>query len=545
MGRAFATAYLAAEPAANEFFAPRFRDPGARIARTRAAAENPLPPVLLGVIRDQQAALPPSAARQAHLNVLAAGRAAVVLTGQQVGLFLGPLYSFYKAASAVVVARALQAESGVPCVPIFWLQTEDHDFAEIRTATIANAEGEPVRLELADELGGEGRASVAQRVLPAQVCDLLNALAETLGGGPAADEVMRLLRAAYQPGVGPAAAFACLLATLFAEEGLVVFDPRDARVASLAAPIYRDLIENADRVEAGLREREAALIAAGFDVQVPIRERTSLIFFHRDGPAGSRFRIQRTRATNGGDPTWLLTGAGESVSRARLLDALARDPLCFSTSALARPIVEDSLFPTAAYVGGPGEINYFAQLPPLYEHVGLAPPLLIPRARFCVVDTRARRRLNQLGLVAADLAAPAHELRARLKVAPPSQTADPRELRAVVAQRVAPAVDEIAAAVAGFDSGSRRAAERVRKSIAGGLERLIDRYARKLLERDSITARRLRDLERSLYPDRIPQERYYAWPSIAGRLGVREYKELVMNRLAEEPFTSTVHEIHP
>src|SRR5437868_1897006 len=142
-------------------------------ARGRAAAGRRPSPALLEVRAEQQARLPPSAARDASLRALAGGGTAVVATGQQVGLFLGPLYGFYKAASAVAVARALAAESGVRCVPLFWLQTEDHDFAEIAAATVADRDGKPRRLAPADD---EARISIAHRVLGPEIAGLLDEL---------------------------------------------------------------------------------------------------------------------------------------------------------------------------------------------------------------------------------------------------------------------------------------------------------------------------------------------------------------------------------
>ena len=499
-----------------------------------------MPPVLLAVLREQQASLPPSAARQANLDALA-GKTAVVATGQQIGLFLGPLYAFYKAASAVAIARAIEAESGVRCVPLFWLQTEDHDFAEIRSCVVAGRDGEPVRMALPDD--GEGRASVAYRTLPPGVSPLLDKLAEVLEPGPAAEETLALLRAHYQPGRSLAAAFSSVLATVFAEEGLLVFNPRDARVAELAAPIYRTCIEDSESIEARLTERRAALSAAGFKQQVAVRDRGALVFYHRDGEAGPRFRIQR-KAAGRDETAWTLAGSTEVVRHEDLLATLARAPLRFSTSALLRPIVQDALLPTVAYVGGPGEINYFAQLPPLYAHFGLTPPLLVPRARFRCVDARTRRWLAELGLVAAELSASPDELRARLAAPVPSGAADPKQLRALVDRQIAPAVDQIAAAVSATATHLQRPAERMRSSVAHQLGRLLDRYARTLVERDEVSLGRIRRLELALVPEGIPQERYYHWPSLAGRLGVANFKRLVMEKLeAAGPFVSEVQDL--
>lgn len=542
VGRAFVTSYLAGEPVAADFLPPSFLTAQARIARVHAAAARPVRPELVRILTDQQAELGPSPARQANCDALAAEKAAVVVTGQQVGLFLGPLYSFYKAASAIAVARALEAESGVRCVPVFWLQTEDHDFTEIRSATLADSDGQPVRLALPDEHHGNGRTSVAHRTLPGQVSELVETVARLLPSGPAADETVAWLGQSYRPGVGLASAFASLLGTLFAEEGLLVFHPRDARVAALVSPVFRDCIESAAPIEAALREREAALAAAGLAVQVPIREHGALVFFHRDGATGERFRIRR----DGNDPAWSVAGTSEKIAHAELLAVLAREPLRFSTSALLRPIVQDTLFPTAAYVAGPGEINYFAQLGPLYAHAGLRPPLLVPRGRFCVIDARARRRLGQLGLSVDDLAGPEHLRLARVRpTSLPEGAPSVEELRQLVAAQIEPAVARLADGLDRSGLNLHRAAERTRKSVAHALDRVLTRYARGLLERDTVTRRRLHELELALFPEGIPQERFYAWPSLAGRLGPRAFKDLVMRRLTEAPFATRVHELAP
>ena len=503
-----------------------------------------MPPALLRVLREQQASLPTSAARQANLEALAAGNTAVVVTGQQVGLFLGPLYSFYKAASAIAVARAIQSESGIRCVPLFWLQTEDHDFEEIRSCTVAGREGEPVHLALPSE-GGDERASVVYRVLPAQISELLDTLAEALEPGPATDETLALLRAHYQPGQSMAGAFASVIATLFADEGLLVFNPRDARVAELAVPVYRTCLDDCQAIERKLQERRDALAAAGIKEQVAVRERGALVFYHRESATGPRVRIQR-KVAGAGEVSWALAGSSEVVRHDAILRTLVADPLRFSTSALLRPIVQDVLLPTVAYVGGPGEINYYAQLEPLYAHFGLTPPLLVPRARFRCVDARARRWLGQLGLTAADLSMPTDLLRARLVVPPPAGMASPAELRALLESQIVPAVETIAATVEAAHVQLQRPARRTRTGVARGLTRLIDRYARTLVERDELTLRRIRRLELALSPEGTPQERYYGWPSLAGRHGVAGLKRLVLANLqTTSPFVTDVRDLEP
>ena len=537
VARAFSTSYLAGEPAACAFFAPAFRDPVQRKQQAERAAGRQVPPALLDVLAEQQASLPASPARQANLQALAKGGTAVVATGQQVGLFLGPLYTFYKAASAVAVARAIEAESGIRCVPLFWLQTEDHDFAEIQACALAGPDGQPVRLALD---GGETqtRTSVAHRCLGPEIGALLDQLATLLDGQPGAQEVLALLREHYRFGRPLAAAFAGVLATLFADEGLLFLDPRDARVAAQAAPIYRTCIEQAGLIEDQLRARQNALSAAGFATQVPVRS-CALVFFHQGGVDGPRFRLQQAA-----DQRWGLTGSAEMLSQAELLHWLAREPLRFSTSALLRPIVQDALLPTVAYVGGPGEINYFAEIGPLYQHFQIAPPLLVPRARFRCLDARTRRWLEQSGLRASDLFDP--DFRAHLRPARPAGSPNPQEMRDRVAQQILPVVQEITLAISATAKNLQRPAERTRGSVAHALERLLARYTHHLVERDEATQGRIRKLELVLNPQGVAQERFYGWPWLAGRLGVSECKRLVLEQLAQSgAFTTEILELLP
>ena len=542
VGRTFTSSFLAGDAAtravAGSFLARDFRDPAARVASAPAAAARRIDPAALEAMREQQGRLLPSAAREAHLRALAAGDTAAVVTGQQVGLFLGPLYTFYKAASAIAMARALEAESGVRCVPLFWLQTEDHDFAEIASCQVAGGDGAPVTLALADERPEEARVSVAHRRLGPEVGSLVDALGAALAAAPAAAEVTALVRAHYVAGRRLADAFAGLLAALFADEGLLVFDPREARVARAAAPLYARALDRAASIEAGLRARGAALEAAGFDEQIPVREGCALLFFHPGGAEGPRFRLRRD------GQVWGLAGAGETLDDVVVRRALEADPLRLSSSALLRPLVQDALLPAAAYVGGPAEVSYFAQLGPVYDQLGLPQPLVAPRARFRVVDAPTRRRLEQLGLAAADAERARAELIARLAE---THAGGPRpeDLRRRVADGIAPAVDALARDVTAGDPGLARAADRTRASVARALDRLLGRYANDRGARDGAAVARLDKVLRALAPGGTPQERVYAWPSLAARHGAAALRALVLARLAETPFPTAPLELAP
>jgi len=553
VGRSFSSSFLSGDATARGFLPRDFRDRSARIEGARAAAARRIAPAVLEVLAEQQARLPPSRARDEHLAALAAGETAVVVSGQQVGLFLGPLYTFYKAASAVAVARALQAEAGVRCVPLFWLQTEDHDFAEIAGCTVSSerAGGRPTRLALPDEAPHEARRSVAHRHLGPEIAGLLDELAGHLGDGASARAVMALLRAHYVAGRPLATAFAGALAQVFSEEGLLFLDPRDARIARAAGPIYRRAIEDAPLIDRQLAEQAARLAQAGFDEQVPLRAGSPLVFVHRGGPEGPRFRLQRRepepdRPARSDEGDYVLAGTDQVVSSREVVSRLEHEPLSCSTSALLRPLIQDALLPTAAYVGGPAEVSYFAQLMPLYPLFELPLPLVIPRARFRCVDARARRLLDQLGLGPDDLARPPSELLAKLAVSRATDAADPAALERLVREEIAPRVAELADAVARSRPELARSAERTRRSVTHVLDRLTARYGRALLDRDTVTRDRLTRLRHLLLPEGEPQERTYGWTSLAARVGPEPLKQHVFAALAEHgPFPTGILDLRP
>jgi bacillithiol biosynthesis cysteine-adding enzyme BshC len=391
------------------------------------------------------------------------------------------------------------------------------------------------------ESEAEARCSVVQRNLPPEITSLIDGLAGCLADAPGATAVVDLLRAHYRPGRPLAEAFAGALAAIFGDEGLLFLNPRDPRLAALAAPIYRRSIEDAAAIDAALAAQGARLESAGFAEQIPPRPGSTLVFFHRDDARGPRYRLQRA-----GEDVWELTGCEHKVTHREVLALTERDPLRFSTSALLRPLVQDTLLPTVAYVGGPAEVSYFAQLMPLYPLFGVTPPLVMPRARFRCVDARARRRLAALKLSADDLHLPTDELLARIAVQRPPDAADPATLKAIVDDEVAPRVAALTSAIERAFPHLARAAERTNDSVSHVLRKLTNRYARALLERDTATQQRLRWLQDTLVPGGVPQERVFGWPWLAAQLGPDVLKRLVFEELTKRgTFVTELIEICP
>ncbi len=542
MASSFSASWLRGDPRALGFLSDRYRHRDARAEAVAAAASRPLAPALHGVLVARNARLTPSPARERNLELLARPGTTAVVTGQQVGLFLGPLFTIYKAASAIVAARALAEETGRPCVPVFWLQTEDHDLPEIDHCIVPRSAGEPLRVALELPDAATSRVPVAHCHLGPRVTGALAALRAELGTNPHADEFLGLLERAYRPEATLVDAFADVLSALFADEGLVFLDPRDPRLAPLAAPIHRRAIEEASAISSTLAERGHALAEAGFSEQVHLRPGSPLSFFSPEGIEGPRYRLDPAGAPD----TWSLVGhpEGATVTTAELLGWLDREPLRFTTSALLRPILQDTWLPTAAYVGGPGEIAYFAQLGPLHAHVGLPMPLIVPRGRFRVIDDRVRRLLERLGLSPDDVNAPRDELLARLAAREAGEGFEPPE--AVEARLLGTFASELARLgerMATVDPNFARAITRTDKTVRGGISRLVARYGRAITQRDQVTLERVDRLRAYLVPGGAPQERIHGLPYYASRLGGRAFTRLVLD--ACEPFSGNLKDLTP
>jgi bacillithiol biosynthesis cysteine-adding enzyme BshC len=470
-------------------------------------------------LRAQNARYAPSPARALHLATLRDGGAAVV-TGQQVGLFGGPLYTLYKAATAVQLAGALSAQRRQPVAPVFWLQTEDHDLPEVAVCRAPRPAGPPLELTVAEEAaahGPAGRVSVAHLTLPASTARALDAVGTCVDGLPHAAAHLALLARHYRPGAGWSEAFAGLVAELFAPEGLVLLDPRDPALARAAAPVHRRALQEAGPIAAELAARAESLRAQGRPVQVHVRPRAPLSFFHPRGAAGPRYRLEPT------DDGRFAEVGGEGVhSLPSLLAALEEEPLRFSTSALLRPLLQDTLLNTAAYVGGAAELAYLEQLPPLYARFGLPAPTARLRARFRVVDAPARALCLRLGLAPADAAQGEEALWARL--GPQDAAGSPvGGIAAAFDRALAEVEPELARAGAAMPTALRKTRSSVRRS----LDRLERNYQRAKGPR-SDTRAALREFLWRLHPQGVPQERYYGMSAFAAQVGDRGLVERIL-----------------
>src|SRR6266852_4034370 len=295
------------------------------------------------ILRKQNEHFGAGAAAQSNLERLERGAVAVV-SGQQVGLFSGPAYAVYKALTAIRLAEEL-SETGIPAVPIFWMATEDHDLDEVRHVTWFDS-GKQVRFELPADAVSRPVGNVQ---LGPGVEENVNKAVGLLSG-PASETVSEILEQSYRADETYGSAFGKLFARLFAQQGLILLDPLDARLHRIAAPLYKKVIEDRDELNEKLLQRGKDLEHAGYEVQVKVTARSTLLFSIRDG-------VRQAIATSNGN----LKSGETSWTREEALRLVDSSPEMFSANALFRPVVQDFLLPTVAYLGGPAEIAYFAQ----------------------------------------------------------------------------------------------------------------------------------------------------------------------------------------
>lgn len=346
-----------------------------------------------------------SPAQISNITALKTPGTVCVVTGQQVGLFASPLFVFYKVLTCIKVAKEISQKFGISVVPVFWMQTEDHDYEEIRHAAISTTSA-PYLLQLnlpADPQ--QKRSSVEYRILDDGVMTLHDNLRSAIGNLEYSTEILDALSNAYAPGKTLPRAFLEFCHFLFRKYGLLFFNPRNEISASLNANIYRCALTDEAEISRLLQAQSVELEKSGLESPIRVNPGSPLFFFHPEGKSGDRYRLERVGSSFQIKQIGKIFSSNFSsnFSTAELLDRIDSSPLDFSSSALLRPLIQDTLLPTVCYIGGDTEINYLQQVTPLYQHLGITQPAVISRAHFTIIDDKSRKLINELNLDDSDI----------------------------------------------------------------------------------------------------------------------------------------------
>jgi bacillithiol biosynthesis cysteine-adding enzyme BshC len=442
------------------------------------------------ILERQNKAFGASARTLENISALRSGAFALV-TGQQVGLFGGPAFSLYKALSAIKLASEAQ-KLGIACVPVFWLATEDHDLEEVNHTSIPTAEAE---LEpLATSSHSVENAPVGSIPFSSDISELVSRVDALLDGS----EAGTWIRECYRSGESFGNAFAKFFARVFAEHGVVLLDGADAELDHICAPVYQELIQRSRELSPALLQRDQELQRAGYHQQVRITETSIPLFMIRNG---SRVPL-RWHA-----PESFMAGE-ERFSERELLELVQSSPEVFSPNVLSRPVVQDYLLPTLAYVGGAAEVAYFAQAGVLYERVhGRVTPIL-SRFSATLIEAKPQAVLEKYRLQFSDLFHGPESLREKIG----AQLLD-SSLQSSFDQAAA-AVERSMGAVRGaleqLDKTLVDSADNAKSKMLYQLTNLRSRAARAELRQTEIADRHARILSNSLYPNKTLQEREFA-----------------------------------
>jgi bacillithiol synthase len=492
--------YCAGEPAVRPFYGHLPFDQG---WQTRP----PFPthwPQLVELLASQN----PSAATGAQIDALRAG-AGIVVTGQQVGLFGGPLFTPLKAATEL--ARARQAtQAGLGHVAVFWLATEDHDFAEINHATF------PTRHELRKliyEKTPVQPTPVGEVVFDETITPLVDQAWELLGYSDA----MEALAAAYKPGRTFAQAFAEFYSKIFSAQGLLVLDAAGRDLHRIGAPVLRAALERADELQAALLVRNRALETAGYHAQVVVAPQSSLLFLV-DEQNGARVALKRI-APSGHEPGGLWQAGREKYSNADVLGILNSTPERISPAALLRPVFQDYLLSTSLTIGGPAEIAYFAQSSVLFERIlGRVTPSQ-PRFSATLIEPSIAELLRKHELTLDRVFNETADSLAQLLAARAMPVEGKRKLSSAgnaLETDLAPLLEWMRA----LDAGLGRSAETAASKMRYQMNRLRRMAANYQLQREGGLKRHAETISRALYPGGVLQERVHGSAYYFARYGL-------------------------
>ena len=464
--------------------------------------------LLCDALRDMNASWGAGAETLKHIEMLRESDCLAAVSGQQAGLFSGPLYTIYKALSAVKLAGCL-TQRNTRAVPVFWMATEDHDFPEVAKSEFIARDCRLASVEVPSQLHRE-----AQPVGRVQIDDSINAvidqLLELLPNSEFTADLEALLRDAWSSGRGYGEAFARMMTSLLGHHGLILLDPLDARMKTLAAPLYAKAASHAQEIATAIEVRSRRLEEAGYHAQVTPSEDSFPLFMHDAN--GARHALVRS-----GVGKYAVKNTDEAFAVDELSKMAMDQPERFSPNVTLRAVVQDYLLPTIAYCGGAAEIAYFAQTAEVYRILERPTTPILPRSSLTMVERHTGRILEKYGLQLQDLFAGPENVLAR--VVEEHLGADTAKSFVKTEETVNSELNELREHLRQLDPTLADALETGRRKINYQLEGLRTRFHRAQMAKDEAAHRQLLRAFEQLCPHKELQERHINITSLLARHG--------------------------
>ena len=433
-----------------------------------------------------------------NIELLRNQNSVAIVTGQQMGLFGGPLYTIYKAMGTVKLCEMYAKQfPEFHFVPVFWMELEDHDFEEIRSIQLFNIENDLRTISYSgSDPANKDKSPINTILFNEDIQRVMQEIKTTLNPTDFTSEILSPLESAYQTGKSISDAFGQWMAFLLGKYGLVLMDPSDAELKKLAASVFKKELENSGAIHQLLKKQSDAVKAAGYDIQIDI-DPTNL--FMRES-VDDKHPLNKT-----GHKKFKIKSEDVNTHRRELLVLLETAPERFIPNVVLRPLVQDFILPTFAFVGGPSEIAYFAQFMPIYEFFGTPEPLIIPRPFVTVLEKKIKKAAEKYGLSVEEIFVKREEVVNEIasKNSERSVSGELLKLSAEITQRFTQLEKELTTVDASLKGASETALDKIEKAVKVLSDKTSDAEKR----RNELTHSQLGKAVRHLFPNGQFQER--------------------------------------
>lgn len=438
----------------------------------------------------------------------------VVVTGQQLTIFGGPLFTVYKIATAIRKAREIEETYNRPVVPVFWLADEDHDYEE--AAEFNLPAGEDIRRFFYDKPDNLD-ARVHEIPFDNRVDALIREIAESQFKTEFSPQVWDLLRKGYSSGKTFGYAFGTLIMNLFAEEGLILCGSNHRWAKEVTRDIFTESVSRKDAIYEALTRQTEALEKEGYSGQVQVQKSNLFLIDEK----GNRNKLSAE------DGHWVEENSGRTYSDSELTARIAESPEKFSPNVFLRPILQSRLLPDVVYVAGPGEVAYYAQLKPLYEAFNLPMPVILPRLSATIVESAVERNLQRLPFRMEDFSQRIEDL--EREYIERSDAPDIEEIFRNWAEKIEAASADSIRQIEEIDSTLEGTAEKAKSHFLNDLNKVKGKVYRSVKDQERIQISRISKVQKSLYPNRNLQEREVAFLYFMNKYGIHIWQELLDN----------------
>ncbi len=515
-----------------DYFAHNFRnkDSYLKIFKDISESKQSHYSQLTSIIQNQYTGLESSELTRKNIQLLSDKKTLAVVTGQQLGVFGGPLYTFYKIITAIKLCEHLSERyDEFNFVPVFWLEGDDHDFNEVRTITTIDDQNKLVTIGYGEEIPeDEAKQSVGFLKFDSSVNDFINKLSDQLRNTEFKETLISNLQSFYMEGVSFKEAFRNLIHSVFDESGLIIFDPQDKKVKELLKPVFkkelsefRQYTDKLVHVSAELEER--------YHAQVKVKP-VNLFLSLEDGrysiePVENDFRLKRKR---------------KNFTLDQILEVVDTQPENFSPNVLLRPICQDYILPTAFYIGGPGEISYFAQIKPLYNFFGVVPPVIYPRSSVTIFEGNIKKTLDKYDLTINDIFIDVEGSKKRVIDAIAEISLN--DIFKEMSSNIEITFDQLKEKLFQIDKTTADASKKYKEKIFNSLDELKRKAEEAQNKRYDVTLRQIDKAATILFPESNLQERILNFTYFVNKYGP-DFLNRLYNEIQIDKFEHQVLEI--